>query len=155
MMHNNYKRQHGNNAPQRSSPNTPWKQAVTLIRQNGDIVHANGETLRNTSFAVLPELPVYTGEHLRLEALLPDHASQRLERISMNCLVAYVVQLTHPSNALRAGLTIAFIDEENRQHLLRFVREQMRRQRQRNGRIDGADLEGAADRGGGPGRRSA
>lgn len=110
-------------------PRSAWQQDIRLTRESGETLPATGESLFAGGFAVLVDKPLYTGEELTLETLLPMHAEHRLEPISMRCRVIYLVELTHPANRLRAGLTPVSISDHNRRLLMEFAREQIRRRR--------------------------
>lgn len=110
-------------------PRIRWRQEVRLIRENGDSIPAISDSLLNGGLSVLLDHNVLTGEQLIVDSVLPNHQSHRLEPVRMRCRVTYVVALTHPVDTLRAGLAIEQIDTRHRERLLRFAREQIRRQR--------------------------
>ncbi|MCH8503574.1 MAG: hypothetical protein LAT50_04540 [Ectothiorhodospiraceae bacterium] len=110
-----------------SFPKAVIQQEIRLIRENGEMLHAQSESLLNGGLAIQLWKPLLSGEQVRLEALLPNHESHRLEPVAMTCRVSYLLELTHPPGALRAGLSITEIGEQDRQRLLRYAREHLRR----------------------------
>ncbi len=110
-------------------PDSVWQQEIRLVRDNGETLIGTGESLFAGGFAVLLDRPLYTGEEITLETGLPNHAEHRLEPLVMRCRVVYLVELTHPANRLRAGLSPVSISQRNRRLLMQFAREQIRRRR--------------------------
>lgn len=108
-------------------PKAVIQQEIRLTRENGEILQAQSESLLNGGLAIQLWKPLISGEEVRLDALLPNHESHRLEPVTMMCRVSYLVELTHPPGALRAGLSITDIGEQDRQRLLRYAREHLRR----------------------------
>ena len=111
-------------------PRAVWQHEVRLIRDSGEILRGNTESLFAGGFAVLIGKALYTGEEVTLETVLPNQSEHRLEPLTMRCRVVYVVELTHPANRLRAGLTLVSISKHNRHLLMQFAREQIRRRRE-------------------------
>lgn len=106
-----------------------WRQDMRLTRSDGSVLHAVGESMLRGALAVRLAGTVFTGERLRLDALLADHTDHHLEPLTMTVQVSYVVALTHPPDMLRVGLVIDQIDAANRDRLLAFIRRQLRRER--------------------------
>ncbi|QIT56154.1 hypothetical protein HC341_13695 [Aquisalimonas sp. 2447] len=118
-------------------PRTAWKQEIHLVRANGECIVAVSESLLQRGLAVLVDTPLIAGEHLEVRAILPNHEAHRLEPISLECQVSYLVELTRPAARFRAGLTVTRLHPADRERLVAFIRQEARRRqgagRQRTG----------------------
>ena len=110
-------------------PRTAWKQEIHLIRANGESIVAVSESLVQRGLAVLVDTPLVAGEHLEVRAILPNHEAHRLEPVSLECRVNYLVELTRPAARFRAGLTVTRMQPADRERLVAFIRQEARRRR--------------------------
>lgn len=107
----------------------PWRQEVILHRGNGSHVEATLETIARNGVSLLVDTELFTGEHVRLHVVLPNRRDYRLDPVDLDCRVRYLIELTHPSNQLRAGLEIADMAARDRSLLEGFLADQARRTR--------------------------
>ncbi len=108
-------------------PRTAWKQEIRLIRANGESIVAVSESLLQRGLAVLVDTRLNAGEHLEVQAILPNHEHHRLEPVSLECRVSYLVELTRPAARFRAGLTVTRMQPADRERLVAFIRQEARR----------------------------
>ena len=107
----------------------PWRQEVTLNRGTGDRVDATLETLSRDGLSLLVDTELFTGEKIGVHVVLPNRQNYRLDPVDLECRVRYVIELTHPSKQLRAGLQIEAVAERDRRLLEDFLADQSRRAR--------------------------
>ena len=93
----------------------PWRQLVLLSRGNGSELSARAENISVGGFAVVVDTPLYHGEIVSVHLDLPLEEGNG--SLDMVCRVTYLIQLTHPSDSLRAGLEIVEIAERDRDRL--------------------------------------
>ncbi len=93
----------------------PWRQDVLLSRGNGGELGARAENVSVGGLAVVVDKPLYHGEIVSVHLDLPSEGGSG--SLDMVCRIAYLIQLTHPSNSLRAGLEIVDIAERDRDRL--------------------------------------
>ena len=107
----------------------PWRQEVILNRGTGDGVEATLETLSRDGLSLLVDTELFTGEKIGVHVVLPNRQDYRLDPVDLDCRVRYVIELTHPSKRLRAGLRIEAVAERDRGLLEGFLADQARRAR--------------------------
>lgn len=108
-------------------PRTAWKQEIHLVRASGESIVAVSESLLQRGLAVLVDTPLVAGEQLEVRAILPNHEEHRLEPITIECEVSYLVELTRPAARFRAGLAVTRMRAADRERLVAFIRQEARR----------------------------